>query len=221
MRRPTGSTAWRGAGRRWTADFETKAWVGGMAAGAPDRETAIATVLSQIEKQHGKGAVMRLGDDIRPPIEVIPTGSIALDVALGIGGLPRGRVVEIYGPESSGKCLTADAYVWTDYGLETVAEVFSRAGMTASCTSRVTEVRALSMRVVHERGELEAGAALTHNDRKPTVNLTLQSGRRVTATHNHPLRVVSERGYIVWRKAGDTRAGAPVVLSLFVPTPAR
>ena len=78
-----------------------------MAPGVPDRETAIATVLSQIEKQHGKGAVMRLGDDIRPPIEVIPTGSIALDVALGIGGLPRGRVVEIYGPEASGKTTVA------------------------------------------------------------------------------------------------------------------
>ena len=63
--------------------------------------------MAQIEKQHGKGAVMRLGDDVRPPIEVIPTGSIALDIALGIGGLPRGRVVEIYGPESSGKTTVA------------------------------------------------------------------------------------------------------------------
>ncbi|MEO8829733.1 MAG: recombinase RecA [Lapillicoccus sp.] len=78
-----------------------------MAAGGPDREKAIETVLGQIEKQHGKGAIMRLGDNTRPPIEVIPTGSIALDVALGIGGLPRGRVVEIYGPESSGKTTVA------------------------------------------------------------------------------------------------------------------
>ena len=67
----------------------------------------LSTVMGHIEKAHGKGAVMRLGDDIRPPIEVIPTGSIALDVALGIGGLPRGRVVEIYGPESSGKTTVA------------------------------------------------------------------------------------------------------------------
>jgi recombination protein RecA len=66
-----------------------------------DKDKALSTVMSQIEKQHGKGAVMRLGDDVRPPIEVIPTGSIALDVALGIGGLPRGRVVEIYGPRVS------------------------------------------------------------------------------------------------------------------------
>ena len=68
-----------------------------------DKDKALSSVMGQIEKQFGKGAVMRLGDDVRAPIEVIPTGSIALDVALGIGGLPRGRVVEIYGPESSGK----------------------------------------------------------------------------------------------------------------------
>ncbi len=74
---------------------------------AADKDKALSVVMGQIEKQHGKGAVMRLGDDVRTPIEVIPTGSIALDVALGIGGLPRGRVVEIYGPESSGKTTVA------------------------------------------------------------------------------------------------------------------
>jgi recombination protein RecA len=68
-----------------------------------DRDKALEAALAQIDKQYGKGSVMRLGDEVRAPIEVIPTGSIALDVALGIGGLPRGRVVEIYGPESSGK----------------------------------------------------------------------------------------------------------------------
>jgi recombination protein RecA len=70
---------------------------------ANDRERALETALAQIERQFGKGSVMRLGDDARAPIEVIPTGSIALDIALGVGGLPRGRVVEVYGPESSGK----------------------------------------------------------------------------------------------------------------------
>jgi recombination protein RecA len=72
-----------------------------------DREKALEIALAQIDKQHGKGSVMRLGDEGRAPIEVIPTGSIALDVALGIGGLPRGRVVEVYGPESSGKTTVA------------------------------------------------------------------------------------------------------------------
>ncbi|MEG9247636.1 recombinase RecA [Arthrobacter sp. Soc17.1.1.1] len=74
---------------------------------APDREKALEAALAQIDKQYGKGSVMRLGDETRAPIETISTSSIALDVALGIGGLPRGRVVEIYGPESSGKTTVA------------------------------------------------------------------------------------------------------------------
>ena len=74
---------------------------------ASDREKALETALAQIDRQFGKGSVMRLGTEERAPIEAIPTGSIALDVALGIGGLPKGRIVEIYGPESSGKTTVA------------------------------------------------------------------------------------------------------------------
>lgn len=70
---------------------------------ANDREKALDAALAQIDRQFGKGAIMRMGIQERAPVEVIPTGSIALDVALGIGGLPRGRIIEIYGPESSGK----------------------------------------------------------------------------------------------------------------------
>jgi recombination protein RecA len=92
-----------------------------MAAGF-DREKALDVALAQIEKQHGKGSVMRLGDRPYVPIEVIPTGSIALDVALGIGGLPRGRIVEIYGPESSGKTTVA---------LHAVANAQSAGGIAA------------------------------------------------------------------------------------------
>jgi recombination protein RecA len=87
-----------------------------------DREKALANALTQIEKSFGKGSVMRLGDDVRPPIQVIPTGSIALDIALGIGGLPRGRVVEIYGPESSGK---------TSLALHAVASAQAAGGIAA------------------------------------------------------------------------------------------
>ena len=72
-----------------------------------DRSKALATALAQIDKNFGKGSVMRLGDDTRPPVSVIPTGSVALDVALGVGGLPRGRIIEVYGPESSGKTTVA------------------------------------------------------------------------------------------------------------------
>ncbi len=72
-----------------------------------DKDKSLENAMAQIDRAHGKGAVMRLGDQARAPIEVIPTGATTLDIALGIGGLPRGRVVEIYGPESSGKTTVA------------------------------------------------------------------------------------------------------------------
>jgi recombination protein RecA len=72
-----------------------------------DRDKALDVALANIEKQFGKGSLMRLGDDAAVPVRAIPTGAIALDVALGIGGVPRGRVTEIYGPESSGKTTVA------------------------------------------------------------------------------------------------------------------
>lgn len=89
---------------------------------AKDREKALESALHHLEKQFGKGTVMRLGDQAVVPIDVIPTGSISLDVALGIGGLPRGRVVEIYGPESSGKTTVA---------LHSVASVQRAGGIAA------------------------------------------------------------------------------------------
>jgi recombination protein RecA len=87
-----------------------------------NRKKALEAALSQIERQFGKGAIMRMGVDERPDIEVISTGSITLDAALGIGGVPRGRVVEIYGPESSGK---------TTFALHVTAEAQKSGGVAA------------------------------------------------------------------------------------------
>ncbi len=87
-----------------------------------NKKRALAAALSQIEKQFGKGAVMRMGDKASEPVETIGTGSLMLDIALGIGGLPKGRVVEIYGPESSGK---------TTLTLQTIAQC-QKAGGTAA-----------------------------------------------------------------------------------------
>ena len=74
---------------------------------AADKKKALETAIAQIEKNFGKGAIMRLGDDIPVNVEAIPTGSLSLDLALGIGGVPRGRIIEIYGPESCGKTTLA------------------------------------------------------------------------------------------------------------------
>lgn len=89
---------------------------------ANDREKALETALAQIERQFGKGSVMRMGEEARAPVEVIPTGAISLDIALGIGGLPRGRVVEVYGPEGSGK---------TSIALHAVASIQKMGGIAA------------------------------------------------------------------------------------------
>ncbi|MDO4888307.1 MAG: recombinase RecA [Actinomycetaceae bacterium] len=78
-----------------------------MAAKAENRAKALDAALSQIDRQFGKGSVMRLGDHVQAKVQVIPTGATSLDIALGVGGLPRGRVVEVYGPESSGKTTVA------------------------------------------------------------------------------------------------------------------
>ncbi len=87
-----------------------------------NKKRALTAALSQIEKQFGKGAVMRMGDRVVEAVEVIPTGSLMLDIALGIGGLPKGRVVEIYGPESSGK---------TTLTLQAIAECQKKGGTAA------------------------------------------------------------------------------------------
>ena len=72
-----------------------------------DKQKALETALAQVEKQFGKGSIMRLGENAGMQVEAISTGSLSLDLALGIGGLPKGRIVEIYGPESSGKTTLA------------------------------------------------------------------------------------------------------------------
>ncbi len=92
------------------------------AAPAADKKKALSTAIAQIEKEYGKGSIMRLGENTHIVVEAIPTGSLSLDIALGIGGVPKGRIIEIYGPESSGK---------TTLALHIVAEAQKRGGEVA------------------------------------------------------------------------------------------
>ena len=92
------------------------------AAPASDKKKALDTAIAQIEREHGKGSIMRLGENSHIVVEAIPTGSLSLDIALGIGGVPKGRIIEIYGPESSGK---------TTLALHIVAEAQKRGGEVA------------------------------------------------------------------------------------------
>src|SRR6185295_10358206 len=109
--------------RKGRADIMAEA-TGNKTTGGFDREKAIELAIGSIEKQFGKGAIMRLGegDAVAQDIQTISTGSIGIDVALGIGGVPRGRIVEVYGPESSGK---------TTLALHIVSEAQKRGGIAA------------------------------------------------------------------------------------------
>ncbi|MEG2939927.1 MAG: ATPase domain-containing protein, partial [Oscillospiraceae bacterium] len=89
---------------------------------ATDKKKALDTAIEQIEKQYGKGSIMRLGENVSMNVDSISTGSLTLDLALGIGGVPRGRIIEIYGPESSGK---------TTLSLHIVAEAQKAGGEAA------------------------------------------------------------------------------------------
>src|SRR3990172_486635 len=93
-----------------------------MAEKQPERARAVELALTQIEKQFGKGSIIRLGTKEVVPVSVIPTGSLSFDNALGVGGMPRGRVVEIFGPEASGK---------TTLALHVIAEAQRQKGVAA------------------------------------------------------------------------------------------
>ena len=112
------------------------------AAAQDSKKQAINTAMQQIERMYGKGSIMRFGDGAELNVECIPTGSLGLDLALGIGGLPRGRIVEIYGPESSGK---------TTLALHVIAEAQKKGGEVAFVDAEhaldPTYARALGVRV--------------------------------------------------------------------------
>ena len=104
------------------AATKEKKFIGKVGANADEKAKALSTAIEQLEKKYGSGTVMRLGENVSMNVEHISTGSLSLDLALGIGGLPRGRITEIYGPESSGK---------TTIALHAVAEMQKKGGKAA------------------------------------------------------------------------------------------
>ena len=106
---------------------------------AEEKNKALEQAFKDIEKQFGKGSVMRLGEKVHEKMEVIPTGSVSLDMALGVGGYPKGRIIEIYGPESSGK---------TTFALHAIAEAQKQGGIAAFIDAE----HALDPRYAHALG---------------------------------------------------------------------
>ena len=176
----------------------------------PRRQAALETALAQVEKNFGKGSAMRLGDRPEQDVEVIPTGSLALDMALGIGGLPKGRIVEIYGPESSGKTTVA---------LHSVAEA-QKLGGTAPLLAGKTVALMFSKASTRTRTSFEVGVYQLGGLGNYMNTAELQAGR------GEPLKDTARvlgRYYdcVVWRtyRQSDLEefaelAGVPVINGL-------
>lgn len=160
--------------------------------------------LESIKKAHGEGAAFEFSAHPLPDVEAVSTGSLGLDVALGVGGYPRGRIIEIYGPEASGKCLTADTLILSESGLKYISEIFQENGVTPSNSTKVTPK---TVRLVNRHGNLENTVALTNNGARPVFAVQLKDGSEVKSTANHPHLVMNSRGSWVWKKTQDIAVG--------------
>lgn len=167
-----------------------------------DKMKALKNAMGQIEKEFGKGTVMKMSE--KPPVnvDVIPTGSIKLDKALGVGGYPKGRIVEIYGPESGGKCLTENNFVLTSTGYKTIKDIFSENGLDMSDVTKSVEIK---YPLINMNGEIENTTHFTYNGKKKVLKITTVQGTEIECTKNHPLRVLTKDGYMIWKKAKDIK----------------
>lgn len=172
------------------------------------KEDQIRNALLGIEKHFGKGAVMRMGDKPEVDMEVISTQSLKIDAILGVGGFPKGRIIEIMGPEASGKCLSEDSYIQTTNGFKTVAEIFEGEGLPLHIKSVKVEC---AYPLINRYGDVEHTTHFTYNGRKKVNEIETQSGFKYKRTHKHPLMTMSRFGNLVWKWAGEIEVGDYVV----------
>ncbi len=178
------------------------------------KQKALDLALKQIEKTFGKGTLVKLGDKNIEPISAISTGSFGIDKALGIGGIPRGRMIEVYGPESSGKCFSEDNYILTEEGYLTIKELFEgEYQSTLVNTTKTIYLEKDAKKLINENNDNEAVTALTYNGKKKVFRITTKKGFANEVTLNHPLRIMDKNGFIVWKMAKDISLDDYLVLS--------
>lgn len=176
---------------------------------AESKKVVLQRTLDDLTKRFGDGSIVLLGNNSKMQVDVISTGSLTLDIATGVGGLPRGRITEIYGPEASGKCVIKNCIIYSEYGMMTIGELWEHEGYNPSCTSRTVEHE---VGLINENGVIEKTSHLTWNNRKEVKYIKTSSGLEMGATLNHPIRVMSKNGNIVWREVGKVQVGDTVVV---------
>lgn len=173
----------------------------------------VKAAIASIDKKWGKGAAIVSLTEKDASVKRCPTGSLALDIALG-GGYPYGRIVEIFGPESSGKCLSENSYIATSNGYKTVGEIFAENQLELLTTNKEVE-REYSL--VNKDIDLERTTHFTYNGKKPLYKITTQSGYCLERTHKHPLLVLNKDGIMIWKWTGELEVGDCLLSPRYLP----
>ncbi len=168
----------------------------------------IKEVLGLISKKYGKTAVFKMSEKKLVNVDSISTQSLSLDAALGVGGMPRGRISEIYGPESAGKCVTKDSYISNPKGLLTLEEIFNDNNFTPSCINKIKYKKIV---LQNKEGKEEHTNALTCNGRKKVYKLITKSGYTLNGSENQPVFVMNKHGYLQWKRYGDIEKNSDCV----------
>jgi len=171
---------------------------------ASGKLAAIRLAMDQIEKQYGKGSIMKLGEqaDGRFKVDTIPTGSIALDLALGVGGLPRGRIVEIYGPEASGKCVSEDTLIFSAEGVIPISSFGN---------PKIPEFQEKEV-FVYSENCFEKTSHFYNGGKKRTLKVSTNCGFQIEGTPNHRIRVINENGDYLFRRLDQLRMSDMVAI---------
>jgi recombination protein RecA len=167
-----------------------------------EKLNAVKMAMSQIEKDYGKGSVMMLGKSPTVKTEFISTGATSLDIALGVGGLPKGRIIEILGPEAGGKCLVKDTYILTPNGYQTIEEIFEDNNFKPFCVNKTKKVK---IPLINRYGKEENTITLVQNGKRKIKKIKTKSGNEIKSTYLHPHLVISNNGNLVWRKTEELK----------------
>jgi len=157
---------------------------------------ALEETISQIKQKFGEGAIMKLKEVRAVNVDVIPTGSISLDTALGVGGVPRGRVIEIYGPEGGGKCVKSDTIIFSELGILPIS---------AFGNLNIPEFQKKEI-FLHSEHSYEKTSHFYNGGLKPTIKIKTNYGYELEGTPNHRIRILDKEGNYLFRRLDELQS---------------
>jgi len=166
-----------------------------VSAAKQEKLKALEAMRFNCDKEFGKNTVMRMDGANIQRLPCISTGVMGIDLILG-GGFAKGRIAEVAGMESSGKCLTSDTQILTPQGYKTIEQIFIENGVVPSCSNKTVEKK---IPLINRYGDVENTIAITCNNRKLVKKITTRTGRVIKGTYNHPLLVFSNSGNFIWK----------------------